>query len=791
MRGNTAAEGRELRSGLRKIARHKLIVAGSLLTGVCIALIFRDQAIPRYEAEAQVVLGIRSMPIVKFDEATQSMPSQPGVLRTEMDIITSRAMAESVARRMSDEDKELLLTTSAKTSIWTRGVGFITAMIRQVENSVSGVVTKTADQPSTAPASTGNAVDPELAADGVLVDTVLRGVSASNDGQSYTIHIGYSSAQAQLSATLANLYAQAYIESQLDSKAEAAERASAWLSARLVELRGNLEASETAVQNFRHSADIVEDKQGTVTAQQLNEVNSQLVQARAERLDIESRYANLQSILSSGGDIESQPDVMASGVIFNLRDRLAELKRKQSEDENQYTDLYPTDKNVDIDIATLQGQIDSEVKRVIGSLASRLATARGKEAALADELARLKRQFGEGSDAQVQLRLLERESDANRAVYEAYLNRLKETTEQGKMQEPDSYLISSAVPPVRPSYPRTFPLLFLGALFGGLTGVAIAFLRELFEHRLHTVEDVEELTGLRVLALVPALPMARLFRPENHVLRRPRSLFSEALRTTRAAIALCRSGENSKVILVTSSIPGEGKTAFCVSLARSLAADNHKVLLIDADLRRPSVAKAFDSRAGHCLADILDGSIELHQAVRVDARSGAHFVAANDDVLNPQDLLNSSRMALLISEARREYDAIIVDTPPILLVADAALIARWTDHCLFFIRWGSTARDYVAHALHRLDLYKVAVSGVVLSHVNTRRHATFASGEGYYRPYAFSGKRRLLSWRNDARRRARAIAQTGAEAIDGIASLSPPGSPSDGRSIHQASAPIG
>jgi capsular exopolysaccharide synthesis family protein len=616
-----------------------------------------------------------------------------------------------------------------------------------------------------------------------MIDAVLRGVSASNDGQSYTIHIGYSSAEAQLAAKLANLYAQAYIENQLDSKAAAAERASAWLSERLVELRGNLEASEMAVQNFRHSADIVEDKQGTVTAQQLNEVNSQLVQARAERLDIESRYANLQSILASGGDIESQPDVMASGVIANLRDRLAELNRRKSENESQYTELYPADKNLDTDIATLQGQINAEAKRVIGSLASQLGTARGKEAALAGELARLKRQFGEGSDAQVQLRLLERESDANRAVYEAYLNRLKETTEQGKMQEPDSYLISSAVPPVRPSYPRTFPLLFLGALFGGLTGVAIAFLRELFEHRLHTVEDVEELTGLRVLALVPSLPMARLFKPENYVLRRPRSLFNEALRTTRTAIALCRSGETSKVILVTSSIPDEGKTVFCLSLARSLAADNHKVLLIDADLRRPSVAKAFGSYPQYCLADVLDGSAELQQAIQVDAKSGAHYIGANDDVLNPQDLLSSNRMALLISQARREYDAIIVDTPPILLVADAALIARWTDHCLFFIRWGSTARDYVAHALRRLDLYKVAVSGVILSHVNTRRHATFAAGEGYYRSYALSGKRRWLSWKHRARRRARAIARTGAEAIDGIASLSPPGQATGNRPV--------
>jgi capsular exopolysaccharide synthesis family protein len=780
MRSNTASDGHELRNGLRKIARHKVIVAGSLLIGVGAALVFRDQAVPRYDAEAQVVLGIRSNPIVKFDPIMSSMTSQPGALRTEMDIITSRAMAESVVRRMPEEDKEKLSSVNSGISAWQRFVGLASTVIQKVESSISGGIIKTADQANAAPDTESDYFDsPRTPSSEELVGAVMHGVTASNDGQSYTIHIGFSSPDAKLSASLANLYAQAYIDNQLDSKAEAAERASTWLSARLVELRGNLEASETAVQNFRHSADIVEDKQGTVTAQQLGEINSQLVQARSARLEVESRYNTLQSIMARGGDIESVADIMTSPVILNLRQQLADLKRKQSEKQNKYTDLYPADKSLASDLAVLQQQIDTEVKRVASSLANGLESARDREQGLESELARLKIQFGEGSDAEVKLRLLERESDANRAVYEAYLSRLKETTEQGKLQEPDSYLISSAVPPVVPSYPRTFPLLFLGVLFGGLIGVALAFLREFFEHRLYTVEDVEELTGLRVLALMPSLPYARFFKPENYVLRRPRSLFNEALHTTRAAIALLRGGATSKVILVTSSIPGEGKTAFCLSLARSLAADSHRVLLIDSDLRRPGVEKALGVASGYSLADFLDGVADLQQVVRIDGKSGAHYIVAKDDVSNPQDLLSSHRMALLIEQARDDYDAVIIDAPPILVVADAALIAKWADHCLFFIRWGSTARDYVAHALRRLDLYKVTVSGVILSHVNTRRHASFGSGEGYYRSYALSRKRGWLSWSNGSPTRMRAIARPGATSIDvppGSASLPSPAS---------------
>jgi polysaccharide biosynthesis transport protein len=729
--------GQELRSGLRKIGRHKAIVLGFLAAGLGAAAAIHNQAIPRYEAESQVVLGIRSMPIVKSDPIASSMPSQPGVLRTEMDIITSRAMAESVVQRLSSEDRRELSASGGDMPAWRRLLATLTEKLETFIDEVS----KGEKQPAAAPPASESGSKDGALTSGQLVDVLMHGVSASNDGQSFTIHIGFASADPQLAADLANLYATTYIENQRASKAEAAERASVWLSGRLVELRRNLQASETTVQDFRHSADIVEDKKGTVTSQQLGEVSSQLVQARTERLDFESRLSTMRSILAGGGDITALPEAASSPVISGLRERIAELQRKQSENKSLYTENYPADKSIEVEAAALKSQLDAELKRLVDGMAHTLQTARSREAALNGALGKLKQEFGEGSDAEVQLRLLERESDANRAVYEAYLDRLKETTEQSKLQEPDSYLISAAVPPSRASYPRPIPLLLLGAVFGAFAGVIVAFLREMFDHRLHTVEEVERLTGLRVLSLMPELPYARLVRPETHVLRRPGSLFSEALRTTRAAIALTHDDKRCRVVLVTSSIPGEGKTAFCLSLARALAIDNHKILLIDSDLRRPSVTKAFGAPRENSLADILSGAKELQQAIRVDRKSGAHYIGSKNDVSNPQDLLTSDRMALLIEEARKRYDVVIIDSPPILMVADAALIAGLADHCLFFIRWGSTARDYVAHALRRLELYRVVVSGVVLTRVHTRRHAAFAAGEGYYRSYALPRRR--------------------------------------------------
>jgi capsular exopolysaccharide synthesis family protein len=190
------------------------------------------------------------------------------------------------------------------------------------------------------------------------------------------------------------------------------------------------------------------------------------------------------------------------------------------------------------------------------------------------------------------------------------------------------------------------------------------------------------------------------------------------------------------VVLVTSAVPNEGKTAVCLSMTRSLSADGHKVLLIDGDLRRPGVGKSFgSSHGGGRMIELLEGRIELQDAVQLDGKSGAHYLSAPHDGGHPQDILNSIRTEIVLDRARRVYDIILIDTPPILVAADAAIVAKFCDRCVFFVRWGATSRERVVNALRRLVLYNVKVTGIVLSHVNVRRHAQYATGEGYYRPY--------------------------------------------------------
>jgi len=761
-RHSPSPQASSLRKGMRLLWRHKVIILASMAVGLGIATLVRSQIIPRYEAESQLVLDVRNTPLLKFDAVVSGLLPQPEVVRTEMDVMASRGMAERVLGHLSAEEVKQLGDDGGKTTPMSRFFnqtwpGILSRLVEWMPLLKRAGALLASEQPISAPGNLAPSPPPER---DNLVNLILQGLKISNDGRSYTIHIAFASPHPHIAAAVANTYAQQYVANTLDMKADATIRANELLSQRLVELRRELEASETALETYRRAGGMLGDKAGTIVTQQLSQTNAELAIARNQRIEAESHLQAVQSEVRKGGDLQALSDVLSSQVVQSLRAKQAELMRQQAQLNSHYTAKYPNAKALQTDIDTLQSQIADEVGRVVSSLANEVDIARSKERGLLGDLDRLERQFGQGGEAEVKLQQLQREADANRSVYEAYLNRLKEITEQQQLQTPDAHLVSLATPPTIPTYPRFRPLLALGLVIGAVVGVAIAFLRDISDQRLRSIGQVEEITGIPVVALMPSLPWHQLARPENYVLRRGRrnSQFNEALRTTWAAVQLARAPAEEppagsgfivdrfqrhgrrpvsvgKVVLVTSAVPNEGKTAFCLSMARYLAADGHKVLLIDADLRRPGVARCFGGSTAGRMTELLEGKIELEGAVQIDQRSGAHYLAAASDDAHPQDVLSSIQMGMVLDKARGSYDFVLIDTPPILVAADAALVAEFSDHCLFFIRWGTTSRDLVMSALRRLSLYNVKVGGIVLSHVNLRKHKQFAAGEGYYHSY--------------------------------------------------------
>lgn len=749
------------RGYVRTLWRKRVLIAVSMVAGLGAAFLIRSQTIPRYEAESQLILDVRNTTILKFDAVMSGLSPQPEVVRTEMDVMDSRGMAERVLAHLSPTDVKELADDGARTTPMSRFFaqtwpGFVAGLVKWMP-FLKGMSPASTPQP--APAMKSAAPGSSTEHDD-LVGLILQGLKISNDGRSYTIHVGFSSPHPHLAATVANTYARQYLANQIDAKAEATKRATEFLSQRLIELRQELKESETAVEKFQRAAGMLGDKSGTIITQQISETNAELAIAHNQRIEAEAHLLAAQSLIARNGDLQALSDVLSSQSIQALRAKQTELARQKALLESQYTAKYPNIKTLQTDVDALQSQINEETHRLVGSLDNQVQIARNKEQGLQQALVRLQQEFDEGSDAEVKLKQLQREADANRAVYEAYLSRLKQITEQQQLQEADAHVISWADVPTVPAYPRNRPLLALGLIVGGMAGVAIALLRDTYDQRMRSLRQVEEITGTPVVALMPSLPWYRLARPENYVLLpgRRSAHFNEALRSAWAAVLLTRGASErprtagliadrsrllasrrrpaGKVILVTSSVPNEGKTSFCLSMARSLAAGGHKVLLIDADLRRPGVAKALGgSRHDGRITELLEGKIALGDAVRVDERSGAHYLAGLADHAHPQDILSSVGTRAVLDTARSSYEIVLIDTPPTMVAADAALLAKYADRCFFFIRWNKTTRDVVTSALRRLALYDVKVNGIILSHVNLRKHAQYEPGEGYYRSY--------------------------------------------------------
>jgi succinoglycan biosynthesis transport protein ExoP len=749
------------RGYVRTLWRKRILIVVAMAAGLGAAFLVRSQIIPRYEAESQLILDVRNTTILKFDAVVSGLAPQPEVVRTEMDAMGSRGMAERVLAHLSPTDVKELADDGARTTPMSRFFvqtwpGFVDGLVKWIP-FLKHMSPPSPSQPGPAMKS---AVSSSSTEHDDLVSLILQGLKISNDGRSYTIHIGFSSPHPHLAAAVANTYAQQYMANQIDAKADATKRATEFLSQRLVDLRRDLRESETSVATFQRAAGMLDDKSGTIITQQISETNAELTIAHNQRIEAEAHLLAAQSLIAKNGDLLALSDVLSSQSIQTLRAKQTELARQKTLLDSQYTAKYPNIKTLQTDADALQSQINEETRRLVGSLENQVQIARNKEQGLQQALVRLQQEFGQGSESEVKLKQLQREADANRTVYEAYLGRLKQITEQQQLQEADAHVISWADVPTVPTYPRYRPMLALGLIIGGISGVAIAFLRESHDQRMRSLGQVEEITGIPVVALMPSLPWYRLARPENYVLLpgRGSAHFNEALRSAWAAVLLTRGAPErsraaglitdrsrlqgsrrrpaGRVILVTSSVPNEGKTSFCLSMARSLAAGGHKVLLIDADLRRPGVAKSLGgSMHDGRMTELLEGKITLQDAVQIDERSGAHYLAGLADHAHPQDILNTAGTKAVLDMARSSYEIVLIDTPPTMVAADAALLAKYADRCFFFIRWNTTTRDVVMSALRRLALYDVKINGIILSHVNLRKHAQYEPGEGYYHSY--------------------------------------------------------
>ncbi|WP_282169655.1 GumC family protein [Ruegeria atlantica] len=565
-----------------------------------------------------------------------------------------------------------------------------------------------------------------------IISAVRDNLSVTQIGVSYVIGVSFQSTDPVLAADITNAIANRYINSQLDSKMDATLRANSWLSDRLAELSVQLEAADAAVVEFKAEMIEIADGNEESISQLLAELNTKLVGSSTERADAEVRLSQVKALQNLDG-LRAVSDVVTSPLLETLTQQRTELTTNQAQLASTLGRRHPDMVRISAQIANIDRSIDTELRRRIEEMRGDVIVTTNRENALRSQIAVVSERADSLAKASVRLGQLERAANANRLVYENFLSRFKETSAQADFQLPEARIIGQAEVPSVPSGPRKTLHMIAAFVFGLSAATAFVFLRNLARSPVNTADELEALTQRRNLALIPYV---RHFGSKYRWLRQElsgveKSQFMENVRTIRTSLFGLGKSRQPKVIMITSSVPAEGKSSLCCALARAISTSKTSVLLLDADLRHPDVRKTLDLPSdGPCLVEYLNGNAKIKDLPIRSDLAGVDVISPSSETASAADLLSSNLFAGLLSRVSARYDVIIVNAPPVLYLSDAILLTKHADTTLVAVRSGKTPAKVVLSSIARLEENGQPVFGTVMTMV--RRQDAAARDLGSY-----------------------------------------------------------
>lgn len=536
---------------------------------------------------------------------------------------------------------------------------------------------------------------------------------------------------------MADALAETYIAAQLDPKSAATRQANNWLQSRIAEVRAEVEATERAMEEYRGRSGLIMGKDVTVATQQMTELATQLIGARVARQQAESRLRQVEALIESPGGAAAALDVLNSELIQDLRVQEAQIRRELAQLSIEYGPKHPIILNRQANVRDIQNSISAEIDKIVTGLRNEYETARQSEVSIQASLDELSGHVAALNTEDVKLRDLQREVDAKSMLLENFLIRAQETAEREGIQQPDARIISFAEVPDKPSFPNKRLLMLLAFCGSSFAGVALAYVLQASDRTFHTAGDVRDELHMPVLEIIPAVRRpGRGTSPIDVVTRQTTSSFSEALRNLYVSLLAVR--EPPKVVLFTSSVPEEGKTALTLSFGRFVALVNRSCVVVDCDLRRLAVHRSLGGQRVPGLVDFLLGKSGLDEVIQTDAATGLDYVAAGSPPGSPTDLLSSPAMSSALAELTRRYDVVLLDSAPVLAVADTRCLHPFVDQTVFVIRWRGTRRNTAHAAARRLEDSGFNVACAVLNLVDLKSYQQYDDGyqhetfKGYY-----------------------------------------------------------
>ena len=716
------------------IKRRRWVIISCVLLLTTLATLIGLQQTPRFTATALLMIEPRESRVVNVEQVMQGLGTDTATVDTQIKVLKSRDLIERVMTRLN-------LFDDAEFNAALRGDD------RALELKYAGPWDRfVAWLPDEWLIASGLAEEPLPAAllhdagfvAQAAIDSFDRRLQVRQEGRSYVIAVNFTSVSPAKAARIANAAAELYVKDQLDAKLAATAKASGWLGNRLESLREDVRLAEEAVENYRLAHELIDARGISLFEQELADLSREASQARALLAEKRTRLQQIRSMRGRGESLDSVAEVLSSVVIVNLRQQEAQLLRQESELRTYYGERHPRMQNLVAEKANLQAKIRVEVDRIIQNSENELQVLAGRVRSVEAEVEALSGRTEQERGLYVQLRELEREAHANRQLYEAFLQRFKETREQQEIIEADSRMISRAAAPDRPSTPGTTLFTAVGFTASLMLGGLLALLLERLDNGIRSGRQVEELLGLHALGLVPRLDkLKRGMLPHHYLMAKPLSAYTESIRAIYTSLQLTDVDNPPKLILVTSSLPQEGKSTLALSLATFAARSDQKVLLMDLDLRHPSVHRDLKARPQVGFVEHLAGERTLDEVIAHDVDTGIDYLPIKRQTANPTDLLASRKMQQLMKDLRHRYDYVVIDSAPLLGVTDSKLVTRLVDKVLFVTQWEKTPADTARNGLATLLEIDAKIGGSVLTQVDVKKHAYYGYGDvgQYYGKY--------------------------------------------------------
>jgi capsular exopolysaccharide synthesis family protein len=678
-----------VRSAVASLRRRKWLAIGVFLVILLLVLGYGFTRTRLYTATANMVVNSRELNVSEKDkEVLPGLPTADNAVDTEVEILRSTAVALGTVKALDLVDHPAFSAKLGKLP----------------------------------------GVDKETAATAMLVSDL----KINRPGTSSVVSIAYTSPDPALSKAVADQIGHQYLAVKQGSRRAAVEQVDRGLGTELDSLRVQLEAADAAVADYRAKHDLFDSQGTTFTEQELSLYKQQQAAAQAAMTDAQARLGTAQGQAAHGatGGVGA---VLQSPVIQQLRNQRSQLAATYADMSSRYQPEHPDMIRTKEQLDSLDKAIAAETSRQLANLRANAQIANEQAANAAGTVARTTGTLAADNSASVQLAQLQRKADGLRDTYQTLLARKNSISSQALVADEDARIFSPAVLPLRPSSPNKPLILLIGLVLAAIVAAAAVWIAEAFDRKLVSSADIESRLGLPHIANVPEI--ASIARggeagiaPVDFVVERPLSLYAEQLRAIR--LALTRHGRSGTTSVgITSARPAEGKTTLAISLARASAIAGSRVLLIDADVRRPAVATTLGFASSRGLVDVLRGKAQLEDALIRDEASGMMVLPAGDASSSRQDLFDAVHIGTLMESIEGRFDLVVFDSAPALAVADARLLLRQVDEVLLALRWNDTPRQVATAALKRMRALDIEPLGVVATRVDMRALAAFGHGD--------------------------------------------------------------